>query len=58
MEKDAEPIQPPPVNKEKSGPEPIIIPIILKMADFDHKVSKVALLFVVFVVTTMRACSR
>lgn len=41
MAKDAEPIQPPAVNKEKSGPEPIIIPIILKMAEFDHKVSKV-----------------
>ncbi|XP_028052422.1 uncharacterized protein LOC114256933 isoform X3 [Camellia sinensis] len=27
----------PPVGKEKSGPEPIIIPIVLKMADFDHK---------------------
>nr|XP_011464907.1 PREDICTED: uncharacterized protein LOC105349341 [Fragaria vesca subsp. vesca] len=26
------------VNKEKSGPEPIIIPIVLKMAEFDHKV--------------------
>ncbi|KAL6129597.1 hypothetical protein ACLB2K_072947 [Fragaria x ananassa] len=25
------------VNKEKSGPEPIIIPIVLKMAEFDHK---------------------
>ncbi|XP_047953035.1 uncharacterized protein LOC125198813, partial [Salvia hispanica] len=35
--KDAEPIRPPAVNKEKSGPEPIIIPIILKMAEFDHK---------------------
>ncbi|XP_057765989.1 uncharacterized protein LOC130986564 [Salvia miltiorrhiza] len=37
MVKDAELIQPPAVNKEKSGPEPIIIPIILKMAEFDHK---------------------
>ncbi|XP_042064942.1 uncharacterized protein LOC121808484 [Salvia splendens] len=37
MVKDAEPVQPPAVNKEKSGPEPIIIPIILKMAEFDHK---------------------
>ncbi|KAH9647757.1 P-loop containing nucleoside triphosphate hydrolases superfamily protein [Citrus sinensis] len=26
------------VKKEKSGPDPIIIPIVLKMADFDHKV--------------------
>ncbi|KAH9647760.1 P-loop containing nucleoside triphosphate hydrolases superfamily protein [Citrus sinensis] len=25
------------VKKEKSGPDPIIIPIVLKMADFDHK---------------------
>lgn len=24
--------------KKHSGPEPIIIPIILKMAEFDHKV--------------------
>ncbi|KAL6580578.1 hypothetical protein OROMI_008602 [Orobanche minor] len=37
MAKDADPIKPPAVNKVKSGPEPIIIPIILKMADFDHK---------------------
>ncbi|KAL6530277.1 hypothetical protein OROHE_014630 [Orobanche hederae] len=37
MAKDADPIKPPAVNKIKSGPEPIIIPIILKMADFDHK---------------------
>ena len=43
--KDAEPIRPPAVNKEKSGPEPIIIPIILKMAEFDHKVSKVTYCF-------------
>ncbi|XP_057489566.1 uncharacterized protein LOC130775470 isoform X1 [Actinidia eriantha] len=27
----------PPVGKEKSGVKPIIIPIVLKMADFDHK---------------------
>ncbi|EPS66377.1 hypothetical protein M569_08399, partial [Genlisea aurea] len=27
----------PSVRKEKSSPEPIIIPIILKMAEFDHK---------------------
>ncbi|XP_052186328.1 uncharacterized protein LOC127797451 [Diospyros lotus] len=27
----------PPVQKEKSGSEPIIIPIVLKMAEFDHK---------------------
>ena len=26
------------VRKEKSGGEPIIIPIVLKMAEFDHKV--------------------
>ncbi|XP_044468678.1 uncharacterized protein LOC123198123 isoform X2 [Mangifera indica] len=25
------------VKKEKSGPDPIIVPIVLKMADFDHK---------------------
>eukprot|EP00257_Ricinus_communis_P020927 XP_015580292.1 uncharacterized protein LOC8289616 [Ricinus communis] len=25
------------VKKEKSGPDPIIIPIVLKMAEFDHK---------------------
>ncbi|KAH6788452.1 P-loop containing nucleoside triphosphate hydrolases superfamily protein, partial [Perilla frutescens var. frutescens] len=37
MVKDAEPVRPPAANKDKSGPEPIIIPIILKMADFDHK---------------------
>ncbi|KAL3645190.1 hypothetical protein CASFOL_010370 [Castilleja foliolosa] len=35
--KDAAPVEPPAVTKEKSGPEPIIIPIILKMAEFDHK---------------------
>lgn len=28
----------PSVKKEKSGTEPIIIPIVLKMAEFDHKV--------------------
>ncbi|GFY84284.1 P-loop containing nucleoside triphosphate hydrolases superfamily protein [Actinidia rufa] len=28
----------PPVGKEKSDVKPIIIPIVLKMADFDHKV--------------------
>ncbi|KAL3521412.1 hypothetical protein ACH5RR_019561 [Cinchona calisaya] len=27
----------PSVEKEKSGPQPIIVPIVLKMADFDHK---------------------
>ncbi|KAG5533686.1 hypothetical protein RHGRI_027761 [Rhododendron griersonianum] len=27
----------PPAKKEKSGSEPIIIPIVLKMADFDHE---------------------
>ncbi|KAA8539791.1 hypothetical protein F0562_026483 [Nyssa sinensis] len=27
----------PPVSKEKSGAEPIIVPIVLKMAEFDHK---------------------
>ncbi|GMN41002.1 hypothetical protein TIFTF001_010234 [Ficus carica] len=26
-----------PVTKEKSGPEPIIVPLVLKMAEFDHK---------------------
>ncbi|PIN21817.1 hypothetical protein CDL12_05478 [Handroanthus impetiginosus] len=31
------PTETPAVNKNKSGPEPIIIPIILKMAEFDHK---------------------
>ncbi|KAK7312089.1 hypothetical protein VNO77_35667 [Canavalia gladiata] len=25
------------ISKEKSGPKPIIVPIVLKMADFDHK---------------------
>ncbi|BFG23148.1 hypothetical protein CerSpe_094230 [Prunus speciosa] len=25
------------VKKEKSGPEPVIIPLVLKMAEFDHK---------------------
>ncbi|GFQ04706.1 2-phosphoglycerate kinase [Phtheirospermum japonicum] len=35
--KDAVPVEPPAVNKDKSGAEPIIIPIILKMAEFDHK---------------------
>lgn len=32
------------VKKEKSGPEPIIIPIVLKMAEFDHKVVDFAFL--------------
>ncbi|XP_021891832.1 uncharacterized protein LOC110810078 [Carica papaya] len=27
----------PHVQKERSGPEPIIIPLVLKMAEFDHK---------------------
>ena len=27
-----------PVKKEKSGAEPIIVPLVLKMAEFDHKV--------------------
>ncbi|KAK6936296.1 hypothetical protein RJ641_033326 [Dillenia turbinata] len=27
----------PPARKEKSGPEAIIVPIVLKMAEFDHK---------------------
>ncbi|KAG8381532.1 hypothetical protein BUALT_Bualt06G0131500 [Buddleja alternifolia] len=35
--KDSGQIQTPAVKKDKSGPEPIIIPIILKMAEFDHK---------------------
>lgn len=26
------------ISKEKSGPKPIIVPIVLKMAEFDHKV--------------------
>lgn len=25
-------------SKEKSGPQPVIVPIVLKMAEFDHKV--------------------
>lgn len=25
------------VNKDKSGPKPIVVPIVLKMAEFDHK---------------------
>ncbi|GER35075.1 P-loop containing nucleoside triphosphatehydrolases superfamily protein [Striga asiatica] len=37
MAKDAAPTKPLIINKAKSGPEPIIIPIILKMAEFDHK---------------------
>ena len=28
----------PPVNRERSGAEPIIVPIVLKMAEFDHEV--------------------
>lgn len=48
MVKDGESIRPPALNKEKSGPEPIIIPIILKMAEFDHKVTKLAFAFDVF----------
>ncbi|KAA8533877.1 hypothetical protein F0562_031394 [Nyssa sinensis] len=35
--KDPETNRNPPVRKEKSGAEPIIIPIVLKMAEFDHK---------------------
>ncbi|KAL3647504.1 hypothetical protein CASFOL_008472 [Castilleja foliolosa] len=35
--KDAGTVDPPAVNKNNSGPEPIIIPIILNMAEFDHK---------------------
>lgn len=27
----------PPVNRERSGAEPIIVPIVLKMAEFDHE---------------------
>ncbi|CAI9774978.1 unnamed protein product [Fraxinus pennsylvanica] len=34
---DSEADKAPSVKREKSGPEPIIVPIILKMADFDHK---------------------
>jgi len=26
------------ISKMKSGPKPIIVPIVLKMAEFDHKV--------------------
>ena len=33
------------VSKEKSGPKPIIVPIVLKMAEFDHKVSSHSPLF-------------
>ncbi|KAK4431659.1 F-box protein [Sesamum alatum] len=36
-EKDAGMVETHKVKKEKSGPEPIIIPIILKMSQFDHK---------------------
>ncbi|KAF7824874.1 2-phosphoglycerate kinase isoform B [Senna tora] len=32
------------VNKEKSGPKPIIVPIVLKMAEFDHKVLSLCLM--------------
>ncbi|CAI9768232.1 unnamed protein product [Fraxinus pennsylvanica] len=35
--RDSEADKAPSVKREKSGPEPIIVPIILKMADFDHK---------------------
>ncbi|KAK9292874.1 hypothetical protein L1049_020855 [Liquidambar formosana] len=35
--KNAETDRIPPVRKEKSGAEPIIVPIVLKMAEFDHK---------------------
>ncbi|XP_051143683.1 uncharacterized protein LOC127260068 isoform X2 [Andrographis paniculata] len=33
----AEPVKVPAVKKNKYGPEPIIVPIILRMAEFDHK---------------------
>lgn len=53
MVKDANIIQTPAVKKDKSGPEPIIIPIILKMAEFDHKVcQKLLLLLMAFHMTT------
>ncbi|CAA3008731.1 Hypothetical predicted protein [Olea europaea subsp. europaea] len=35
--KDSEADKAPSVKREKSGPEPMIVPIIIKMADFDHK---------------------
>lgn len=35
--KGVEPTKTPSVKEKKSGPEPIIVPIILKMAEFDHK---------------------
>lgn len=31
-----------PSGKEKSGAEPIIVPIVLKMAEFDHKVQSIS----------------
>ena len=40
------------VSKEKSGPKPIIVPIVLKMAEFDHKV--VSLSFISMEVTITR----
>lgn len=43
--KNADATKPPIANKEKAGPEPIVIPIILKMAEFDHKVCQNLLLF-------------
>lgn len=36
-QKDPEKDNNPPVRKEKSGAEPIIIPLVLKMPEFDHK---------------------
>lgn len=36
--KDPETDTNPPAGKEKSVAEPIIVPIVLKMAEFDHKV--------------------
>ncbi|KAL0292333.1 UNVERIFIED_CONTAM: hypothetical protein Scaly_2594700 [Sesamum calycinum] len=35
--KDADLVETRKVKKEKSGPEPVIVPIILKMSQFDHK---------------------
>ncbi|KAK4385135.1 hypothetical protein Sango_2637500 [Sesamum angolense] len=35
--KDADMVETRKVKKEKSGPEPVIVPIILKMSQFDHK---------------------
>jgi hypothetical protein len=39
------------VSKEKSGPKPIIVPIVLKMAEFDHKVVSLSSIFTEVTVT-------